>query len=160
MLSKFATRREFLNCTKLSLLFLLSSCSNLPNKVKIVLQNSFYPESFKETIPKDWKQEKINLESIQLQKNRNAILNSDFTLINEKYNIKLLGLASPLNFKSSPYKELKDYEIGHVKEGVGAGGISILAFLSGFKNHEIVSLCQQNLEMMKGLGQISLEKDC
>ena len=81
-------------------------------------------------------------------------------LINEKYEINLLGLSSPLNFKSSTYKELKDYEIGHVKEGVGAGGISILAFLNGFKNHEIVSLCQQNLEMMKGLGQISLEKDC
>ena len=30
----------------------------------------------------------------------------------------------------------------------------------GFKNEEIVSLCQQNLEMMKRLGQISLEKDC
>ena len=83
MFSKFATRREFLNCGKLSLLFLLNSCSNLPNKVKIALQNSFYPESFKDTIPKDWKQEKINFESIQLQKNRNAIFNSDFTLIND-----------------------------------------------------------------------------
>ena len=81
-------------------------------------------------------------------------------MINEKYHVNLLGLASPLNFKSSTYKELKDYEIGHVKEGVGAGGISILAFLNGFKNHEIVSLCQQNLEMMKGLGQISLKEDC
>ncbi len=81
-------------------------------------------------------------------------------LINEKYNVNLLGLASPLNFKSSEYKELKDYELGHVKEGVGAGGISLLAFLNGFKNDKIVSLCQQNLEMMKGIGQISLEKDC
>ena len=83
MFSKFATRREFLNCGKLSLLFLLNSCGNLSNKVKIALQNSFYPESFKDTIPKDWKQEKINFESIQLQKNRNAIFNSDFTLIND-----------------------------------------------------------------------------
>jgi len=81
-------------------------------------------------------------------------------LINKKYDVKLIGLASPLNFKSSKYKELKDYELGHVKEGVGAGGISLLAFLNGFKNEEIVSLCQQNLEMMKGLGQISLEEDC
>ena len=87
-------------------------------------------------------------------------LNDLVNLINEKYDVKLLGLASPLNFKSSKYKELKDYELGHVKEGVGAGGISLLAFLDGFKNEEIVSLCQQNLEMMKGLGQISLEKDC
>ncbi len=87
-------------------------------------------------------------------------LNDLVNLINEKYDVKLLGLASPLNFKSSKYKELKDYELGHVKEGVGAGGISLLAFLDGFKNEEIVSLCQQNLEMMKGLGQISLEEDC
>jgi len=87
-------------------------------------------------------------------------LNDLVNLINEKYDVKLLGLASPLNFKSSKYKELRDYELGHVKEGVGAGGISLLAFLNGFKNDEIVSLCQENLEMMKGLGQISLEKDC
>ncbi|MBO6975215.1 MAG: hypothetical protein JJ844_05950 [Prochlorococcus marinus CUG1435] len=83
MFSKFATRREFLNCGKLSLLFLLNSCSNPNNKVKIALQNSFYPESFKDMIPKDWKQEKFNFESIQLQKNRNTIFNSDFTLIND-----------------------------------------------------------------------------
>jgi len=87
-------------------------------------------------------------------------LNELVNLINEKYDVKLLGLASPLNFKSSKYQELKDYELGHVKEGVGAGGISLLSFLDGFKNEEIVSLCQQNLEMMKSLGQISLEKDC
>ncbi len=87
-------------------------------------------------------------------------LNDLLSLINEKYDVKLSGLVSPLNFKSSKYKELKDYELGHVKEGVGAGGISLLAFLDGFNNEEIVSLCQQNLEMMKSLGQISLEKDC
>jgi len=49
MFSKFATRREFLNWGKLSLLFLLNSCSNVPNKVKIALQNSLYPKSFKDT---------------------------------------------------------------------------------------------------------------
>ena len=87
-------------------------------------------------------------------------LNVLLNLINEKYDVNLLGISSPLNFKTSIYQELIDYELGHVKEGVGAGGISLLAFLNGFKNNEIVSLCQQNLEMMKGLGQISLEKDC
>ncbi|WP_288262081.1 nicotinate-nucleotide--dimethylbenzimidazole phosphoribosyltransferase [uncultured Prochlorococcus sp.] len=83
-------------------------------------------------------------------------LNNLLNLINEKYEVNLLGLASPLNFKSSKINELKDYELGHVKEGVGAGGISMLAFLNGFKNKEIVSLCQQNLEIMKHHGQISL----
>ena len=91
MLSKLANRREFLNCGKLSLLFLLNSCSNLPNKLKIALQNSFYPESFKDTIPKDWKRENINFESILPQKNRKTILNSDFTLIND-------GWINSINF--------------------------------------------------------------
>ena len=86
-------------------------------------------------------------------------MNDLLTLINHKHQVSLIGLASPLNFHSSQYKELQDYELGHVKEGVGAGGLSILAFLNGFKNSEIVSLCQLNLEKMKALGQISLELD-
>jgi len=80
-------------------------------------------------------------------------------LITEKHNVNLLGLASPLNFKSSRYKELTDYEIGYVKEGVGAGGMSILALLKGFSIEEIVSGCQINLDRMKNLGQISLDEN-
>ena len=100
MSSKFATRREFLNSSKLSLLFLLNSCSNLPNKVKIALQNSLYPQSFKDTIPKDWKQEKINFKSIQLKKNRNTIFNSDFTLIND-------GWLTSINF--AKFEKINEY---------------------------------------------------
>ena len=100
MSSKFATRREFLNSSKLSLLFLLNSCSNLPNKVKIALQNSLYPQSFKDTIPKDWKQEKINFKSIQLKKNRNTIFNSDFTLIND-------GWINSINF--AKFEKINEY---------------------------------------------------
>ncbi len=102
MLSKFATRREFLNFGKLSILFLLNSCSNLPNKVKIALQNSFYPQSFKDTIPKDWKKEKINFETILMQKNRNKILNSDFTLIND-------GWITSLNF--AEFKKINEHPL-------------------------------------------------
>ncbi len=79
-------------------------------------------------------------------------------LITDKHNVNLIGLSSPLNFKSSKYKELRDYEIGYVKEGVGAGGMSILALIKGFSNKEIVSRCQINLEKMKDLGQISIDK--
>ncbi|MDC3077835.1 nicotinate-nucleotide--dimethylbenzimidazole phosphoribosyltransferase [Prochlorococcus sp. AH-716-O05] len=80
-------------------------------------------------------------------------------LITEKHNVILLGLASPLNFKSSKFKELSDYEIGYVKEGVGAGGMSILAYLKGFSNKEIVARCQTNLERMKEFSQISLDQN-
>ena len=86
-------------------------------------------------------------------------LNDLLDLITEKHKVNLLGLASPLNFKSSKHKELIDYEIGYVKEGVGAGGMSIFAFLKGFSNAEILSMCQINLEKMKNLGQISLDED-
>jgi len=102
MFSKFATRREFLNCGKLSLLFLLNSCSILPNNLKIALQNSFYPKSFKDSIPKDWKQEKINFESIQLQKNRNTNFNSDFTLIND-------GWITSLDF--AEFEKINEYQL-------------------------------------------------
>ena len=83
MFSKFATRREFLNYGKLSLLFLLNSCSNISNKVKIALQSSFYPEAFIDIIPKEWEKEKIVFESIQLKKNRNTIFKTDLTLVND-----------------------------------------------------------------------------
>jgi len=102
MVSKFATRREFLNWGKLSLLFLLNSCSNVQNKVKIALQNSFYPKSFKDNIPKDWKQEKINFENIQQQKNRNIILDSDFTLIND-------GWVNSINF--AEFEKINQYTL-------------------------------------------------
>jgi len=102
MFSKFATRREFLNYGKLSLLFLLNSCTNLPNNLKIALQNSFYPKSFKDTIPKDWKQEKINFENIKLQNNRNIILNSDFTLIND-------GWITSIDF--AEFEKINEYQL-------------------------------------------------
>ncbi len=102
MFLKFTTRREFLNYGKLSLLFLLSSCGDLPNKTKIALQNSFYPESFKDTIPKDWKQEKINFESILLQKNRKTTSNAEFILIND-------GWITSLDF--AEFEEINEYPL-------------------------------------------------
>ena len=89
---------------------------------------------------------------------KDNLLSDLLNLITKKHNVNLLGLASPLNFKSSIYKELRDYEIGYVKEGVGAGGMSILAFLNGCSNKEIVSECQKNLVKMWDFGQIYLEE--
>ena len=102
MFSKFATRREFLNYGKLSFLFLLNSCGNLSKKVKIALQNSFYPESFKDTFPKDWKQETINFESIKIKKYRNTNLNSDFTLIND-------GWITSIDF--AEFEKINEYQL-------------------------------------------------
>ena len=76
-----------------------------------------------------------------------------------KHKVKLFGFASGLNFHSSKIKELRDYEKGYVKEGVGAGGLSLLAYLKGFKYEKIVSECESTIKRMKEVGQISLNKE-
>ena len=86
---------------------------------------------------------------------RDNSLNKLLDLVSERHKVNLYGFASCLNFNSSNLKELKDYEIGYVKEGVGAGALSLLAYLKGFKYEEIVSKCEHSLLRMKKFGQIS-----
>jgi uncharacterized protein (TIGR00303 family) len=59
----------------------------------------------------------------------------------------MLGLAKQvgirvievlLNFSDSKYEGLKLYERGYVKEGVGAGGASIMAFINGITNEQLL----------------------
>ena len=92
MFSKYSTRRKFLEYGSLPLIFLLNSCINFSRKIKIIMQKSFYPNSFINTIPKIWQKENINFGSINSEKNKNLILDSDFTLIND-------GWINSINFK-------------------------------------------------------------
>ena len=85
---------------------------------------------------------------------RDSSLNNLLLLIAKRHNVDLFGFSSGLNFKSSNYKELKDYEFGYVKEGVGAGGMSLLAYLKGFSYEKIVSKCELNLRKMRELKKI------
>ena len=86
---------------------------------------------------------------------RDNSLNNLLALIADKHDINLFGFSSGLNFESSVYKELTDYEFGYVKEGVGAGGMSLLAYLKGFTYEEIVAKCEFNLLKMRELDQIA-----
>ena len=83
MIKKYSTRRQFLNYGKLLLLFLLNSCRNSSKKIRISFQNSFYPKSFKDTLPANWQQESINFNRLELEKNKKKLSNSDFILIND-----------------------------------------------------------------------------
>jgi len=104
MFNKFSNRREFLRYGWLSILLFLNSCSNSSKSVSLALQKSFYPESFKETIPNFWEQKKVNFGNVDLEKNKNIILNSDFTLIND-------GWINNLNFDEfAEIKKLTLYE--------------------------------------------------
>ena len=86
-------------------------------------------------------------------------LNTLLKIVADRHQVKLCGLASGLNFNSSQIKELRDYEIGYVKEGVGAGAMSLLAYLKGFKYESIVSKCELSIQKMKEFGQISFYKE-
>ena len=99
MFSKYSTRREFLKYGRLSLLFLLNSCSNVSPKVKIALQDSVYPDHFRDSIPDAWQQKSFNWKGVNLEKNKNVILNSDFTLIND-------GWINNINFRE--FKEINE----------------------------------------------------
>lgn len=57
--------------------------------------------------------------------------------------VPLLALASGLRFHGSRHEELRAYELGHVKEGVGAGGLALLAQLRGWG----VDLLQQRCDL-------------
>ncbi|MDR3165652.1 MAG: TIGR00303 family protein [Synergistaceae bacterium] len=46
--------------------------------------------------------------------------------------------VAPLDFSASPFKGLRDYEDGYVKEGVGAGGSALYASWNGVDISEVI----------------------
>jgi uncharacterized protein (TIGR00303 family) len=57
------------------------------------------------------------------------------------FKVNLLGLASGYRFNDSNQKVLRDYESGYVKEGVGAGALSLLAQIKGLTEKEMIKKC-------------------
>jgi NaMN:DMB phosphoribosyltransferase len=56
-------------------------------------------------------------------------------------------MATPLSFASSPYRQLRMYEQGYVKEGVGAGGCAIVADLyQGWDSEQLLQAVETLVE--------------
>ena len=62
------------------------------------------------------------------------------------FKVNLLGLASGYRFNDSNQKVLRDYEIGYVKEGVGAGALSLLAQIKGLTQKEMIERCDVEVD--------------
>ena len=62
------------------------------------------------------------------------------------FKVNILGLASGYRFKDSNQKVLRDYEIGYVKEGVGAGALSLLAQIKGLTQKEMIERCDLEVD--------------
>ncbi len=63
-------------------------------------------------------------------------------IVESRFKVSLLGLASGLRFDASSKKVLRDYEIGFIKEGVGAGALSLLALVNGFSCEQLIKECE------------------
>ena len=61
------------------------------------------------------------------------------------FKVNILGLASGYRFNDSNQKVLRDYEIGYVKEGVGAGALSLLAQIKGLTQKEMIEKCDKEV---------------
>ncbi len=79
-------------------------------------------------------------ESLSTAKNRNSFIHLMNHVANH-FKVNILGLASGYRFNDSNQKVLRDYEIGYVKEGVGAGALSLLAQIKGLTQKEMVEKC-------------------
>ena len=64
--------------------------------------------------------------------------------------VPLLALACGLHFDASRHHQLQAYEQGHVKEGVGAGGLALLAQLRGVPLERLQHDCDQAMDALLG----------
>ncbi len=83
-------------------------------------------------------------ESLSSSKKRNSFIHLT-NHVAEHFNVNILGLASGFRFKNSKQKVLRDYEIGYIKEGVGAGALSLLAQIKGLTQDEMIKNCDREV---------------
>ena len=86
-------------------------------------------------------------ESLPMSKKKSSFLNL-MTKVADHFEVKILGLSSNLDFTTSSKEVLRAYEYGHIKEGVGAGALTILAQLAGVTQKELIYSCEIAVEQL------------
>ncbi len=81
--------------------------------------------------------------------NRKSALVKLINVVEDFFNVELLGLSTGLRFDQTRHKPLMDYEDGYIKEGVGAGAFALMAQLHGISCKEIVNGCEKSLEELQ-----------
>ncbi len=83
-------------------------------------------------------------ESLASSKKRNSFIHL-MNHVAKHFKVNILGLASGYRFNESNQQVLRDYEIGYVKEGVGAGALSLLAQINGLTQKEMIERCDSEV---------------
>ena len=68
--------------------------------------------------------------------------------LEQHYSVSLQAYAAGLRFSSSRHSRLRDFEQGHVKEGVGAGGLALLAQWRGVSVDTLVHSCDRAFDQL------------
>ena len=84
-------------------------------------------------------------ESLSSSKKKNSFIHL-MNNVAEHFKVNIFGLASGYRFNDSKQKVLRDYEIGYVKEGVGAGALSLLAQINGLTQKEMIEKCDREVD--------------
>ena len=84
-------------------------------------------------------------ESLSSSKKRNSFIHL-MNHVAKHFKVNILGLASGYRFNDSNQKVLRDYEVGYVKEGVGAGALSLLAQIKGLTQKEMIKKCDREVD--------------
>jgi uncharacterized protein (TIGR00303 family) len=83
-------------------------------------------------------------ESLSSSKKSNSFIHL-MNHVAKHFKVNILGLASGYRFNDSNQKVLRDYENGYVKEGVGAGALSLLAQINGLTQKEMIQECDREV---------------
>ena len=72
--------------------------------------------------------------------------------VEQHYSVSLQAYAAGLRFSASRHSRLRDFEQGHVKEGVGAGGLALLAQWRGVSVDTLVQSCDRAVDQLLAAG--------
>ena len=68
--------------------------------------------------------------------------------VGKRFGVDIIALSSGVRFTDSLHQSLRDYELGFVKEGVGAGALLLLAQLQGHTAKDLVNDCELALQQL------------
>ncbi len=68
--------------------------------------------------------------------------------LEQHFSVSVQAYAADLRFSASRHARLRDFEQGHVKEGVGAGGLALLARWRGVPVDRLVQACDQAVDQL------------
>tara|TARA_B100000900_G_scaffold349646_1_gene315882 strand:- start:619 stop:1614 length:996 start_codon:yes stop_codon:yes gene_type:complete len=143
MINNQLTRKKFINIAKLSVLFFLTSCIGISKKISIGLHKNFFPVSFINLLPKNWKKENLNFKEDTFIKN---LRNKDIVLINDGWLSRLElkdfndisnTLINYLDERSKSF--LSSWELFEQKKLYPIGVIPYAVIIKNNKNYKITN---------------------